>query len=337
MDRRAFMGGLALGTLAAPLAALAEAARKYRIGILNVGGTTSDMIGPQSRVPAVNALLRGLRELGYVYGDQFVTEPPSGEGRPERYPPLAAELVRLQVDVIVAAGPTLSALKQATSTIPIVMGGAEDPVGDRLVQSLGRPGGNFTGLSNQSVETTGKRLELLKQLVPGAALVATLWDRASIRTWHAAEAAARDRGWKLLSLEVRDAADLEEAIRKATSARAGALLALGGLAFSQARRVAELAASHRLPAMYSFRPQVEAGGLISYGADIVEIWRRTAVFVDKILKGAKPSDLPAEEPTKCVRARRQPEDRQSPRPDDSAGAAAAGGSGDRVSREGRCV
>ena len=293
------MGGLALGTLAAPLAALAEAARKYRIGILNVGGTTSDMIGPQSRVPAVNALLRGLRELGYVYGDQFVTEPRSGEGRPERYPPLAAELVRLQVDVIVAAGPTLSALKQATSTIPIVMGGAEDPVGDRLVQSLGRPGGNFTGLSNQSVETTGKRLELLKQLVPGAALVATLWDRASIRTWHAAEAAARDRGWKLLSLEVRDAADLEEAIRKATSARAGALLALGGLAFSQARRVAELAASHRLPAMYSFRPQVEAGGLISYGADIVEIWRRTAVFVDKILKGAKPSDLPVEEPTKC--------------------------------------
>ena len=298
MDRRVFIGGLALGTLAAPLAALSAAARKYRIGILNVGGTTSAMIGPQSRVPAVNALLRGLRELGYVYGDQFVTEPRSGEGRPERYPPLAAELVRLQVDVIVAAGPTLSALKQATSTIPIVMGGAEDPVGDRLVQSLGRPGGNFTGLSNQSVETTGKRLELLKQLVPGAALVATLWDRASIRTWHAAEAAARDRGWKLLSLEVRDAADLEEAIRKATSARAGSLLALGGLAFSQARRVAELAASHRLPAMYSFRPQVQAGGLISYGADIVEIWRRTAVFVDKILKGAKPSDLPVEEPTK---------------------------------------
>src|SRR2546426_9285375 len=188
------MGGLALGTLAAPLAALAEAARKYRIGILNVGGTTSDMIGPQSRVPAVNALLRGLRELGYVYGDQFVTEPRSGEGRPERYPPLAAELVRLQVDVIVAAGPTLSALKQATSTIPIVMGGAEDPVGDGFAQSLGHPGGNFTGLSLQSVEGTAKGLELLKELVPTAALVAVLWDRAHLASGRAAGGGAPARG-----------------------------------------------------------------------------------------------------------------------------------------------
>ena len=332
MDRRAFMGGLALGTLAAPLAALAEAARKYRIGVLNVGGTTSDMIGPQSRVPAVNALLRGLRELGYVYGDQFVTEPRSGEGRPERYPPLAAELVRLQVDVIVAAGPTLSALKQATSTIPIVMGGAEDPVGDRLVQSLGRPGGNFTGLSNQSVETTGKRLELLKQLVPGAALVATLWDRASIRTWHAAEAAARDRGWKLLSLEVRDAADLEEAIRKATSARAGALLALGGLAFSQARRVAELISCQPSASRHVFLPA--AGG----GRRAHLVWRghRRDLAAHRGLRRQDPQGREALRPARRgahqVRARHQPEDRQSPRPDDSAGAAAAGGSGDRVMR-----
>jgi putative tryptophan/tyrosine transport system substrate-binding protein len=125
------------------------------------------------------------------------------------------------------------ALKQATSTIPIVMGGGEDPVGQGLVQSLGQPGENFTGLSNQSVEATGKRLELLKQLVPGAVLVAVLWDRAGIRTWQATEAAARERGWKLVSLEVRNADELDEAIRKATSARAGALLALGGLAFAQ--------------------------------------------------------------------------------------------------------
>ena len=133
-----------------------------------------------------------------------MTEPRGGEGRPDRYPGLAAELVRLQVDVIVAAGPTLAALKQATSTIPVVMGGAEDPVGQGFVRSLGHPGGNFTGLSLQSVELTGKQLELLKELVPGAAPVAVLWDRASIQRWQAAEAAAWERGWRLLSLEVRN-------------------------------------------------------------------------------------------------------------------------------------
>jgi putative tryptophan/tyrosine transport system substrate-binding protein len=126
------------------------------------------MVGPQPRSRSHNALLRGLRELGYVYGEHFVTEPRGGEGRPERYPRLAAELVRLQVDVILGSGPTLPALKQATSTIPVVMAASGDPVGQELVQSLGHPGGNFTGLSSQGVETTGKRLELLKELIPGA-------------------------------------------------------------------------------------------------------------------------------------------------------------------------
>ena len=163
MDRRAFLGSVVLGALAGPRAAQAQPARKvYRIGILGARQTTSHLAGPQPRSPEPNALLRALRELGYVYGEHFVTEPRGGEGRPERFPSLAAELARLQVDVIVAAGPMLSALKQTTSTIPVVMAGSGDPVGQRYVQSLGHPGGNFTGLSLQGVEVTGKRLELLK-------------------------------------------------------------------------------------------------------------------------------------------------------------------------------
>jgi putative ABC transport system substrate-binding protein len=283
-----------------PRGARAQPARKvYRIGMLGVAGTTSDMVGPHPRNPINNALLRGLSELGYVYGQDFVTEPRSGESRPERFPSLAAELVRLQVDVIVAAGPLLPALKQATSTIPIVMAGAVDPVGDGLVQSLGHPGGNFTGLSNQGVELTGKRLELLRELVPNAALVAVLWDRFSLPQLRAAEAAARERGWKLVSLEVRDAGEIEGAFKAATRAQAGALLVLGsGLFFPQARRIADLGSRSRLPVIYGSRPYVEAGGLIAYGADLSEIWRRAAVFVDKILKGAKPADLPVEQPSK---------------------------------------
>jgi putative ABC transport system substrate-binding protein len=300
MDRRAFIASLALGTLAAPRSARAQPARKvYRIGILSSAYATSDMVGPQPRPPSTNELLRGLRELGYVYGEHFVTEPRGADDKPERLPALAAELVRLQVDVIVAVAPGLPALKQATSTIPVVMAGTLDPVGQGLARSLGHPGGNFTGLSTQSTETTAKRLELLKELVPGAAPVAVLWDRLNLLTWQAAEAAARERGWKLLSLEIREAGEIEGAFKAATAVRAGAVLvAAQALLFSRARRVAELAARSRLPAMYGVRPYVEAGGLISYGPDLIDIWRRAAVFVDKILKGAKPGDLPIEQPSK---------------------------------------
>ncbi len=300
MDRRAFIGRLALGTLAMPRAAPAQPARKvHRIGILRSAQMTSDMVGPQPRDPAVNALMRGLRELGYVYGEHFVTEPRGAEGKPESHLGLAAELVRLQVDVIVVAGPAMPALKQATSTIPVIMAGAGDPVASGFVQSLARPGGNFTGLSLQITETTGKRLELLKELVPGAAPVAVLWHRTGSRSWQAAESAARERGWKLLSLEIRDAGEIEGAFKAATRARAGALLVFAGALLDRhARRIAELAAKSRLPAMYGLRFYVEAGGLISYSADLIEINRRAAVFVDKILKGAEPADLPVEQPTK---------------------------------------
>ena len=300
-NRRVFIGSLALGTVARPRAARAQPARKvYRIGILSHSASASEMVGSQPRALNAKALLRGLRELDYVYGQSFVTEARGGEGKLESVPGLAAELVRLHVDVIVSSGLGLAALKQATSTIPIVMVGAGDPVGDGFAQSLGRPGGNFTGLSEQSVETTGKRFELLKELVPGAAPVAVLGHRANRRHWAAAEAAARERGWKLLSLEVEDVGGIEAALKAATTARAGSLLVIaGGVLFRHARRVAELlVARSRLPAMYGFRQYVEAGGLIAYDTDFVEIWRRAAVFVDKILKGANPADLPIEQPSK---------------------------------------
>jgi putative ABC transport system substrate-binding protein len=172
-------------------------------------------------------------------------------------------------------------------------------VGQRLVQSLGRPGGNFTGLSSQSVETTSKRLEVLRELVPGASPVAVLWDRTNLLSWQEAEVAARARGWKLLSFELREAGEIDGAFKAVTAARAGAILVVApALLINRARRVAELAVRSRLPAMYTLRPFVEAGGLISYGADIAEIYRRAAGFVDKILKGARPADLPVEQPTK---------------------------------------
>jgi ABC-type uncharacterized transport system substrate-binding protein len=300
MDRRAFISIVAaLGPLAMPDVARAQPARKiYKIGILSLR-SSSDLAGPQPRNASTIALLRGLRELGYVYGEHFVTEPRGSDGRPERFPSLAAELIGLQVNVILAPGPALPALKRATSRIPVIMTATLDPVRQGFVESLAHPGSNFTGFSLQSVGTVGKRLELLKELVPGAALVAVLWDQASIVYWQAAEAVARERRWKLLSLEIRDADEVESALRAATSAQAGALLvSAAGLLFPRARRLAELAAKSRLPSMYELREYVEAGGLIAYGADINDIWRRAAVFVDKILRGAKPADLPVEQPTK---------------------------------------
>jgi putative ABC transport system substrate-binding protein len=298
MDRRIFIGSLALGSFAVPRVIPAQPTRKVSIGIIGLMAT-STLVGPQPQSPSTSAFVSGLRELGYAYGEHFVTEPRGTDGRPDRFPGLAAELVRLQVDVIVAPGPALPALKQATSTIPIVMAGAADPVGSGYVQSLRRPGGNVTGLSLQSVETTGKRLEVLRELVPSSAPVAVVWDRSTRNYWQAAEAAARERGWKLVSLEIRDIGEIGRAFKAATDARAGSLLlSAAALLFPHARRVAELAARSRLPTMYELRPYVEAGGLISYGADVVDIWRRAGVFVDKILRGAKPADLPVEQPSK---------------------------------------
>lgn len=298
MDRRTFWGHVAFGALAFTCSATAQPSRALsRIGILRLENT-KDMVGAEPRNVQVKALLDGLQALGYRYGQHFVTEPRGAGGRPERIPALAAELARLPADVIVAAGPVLPALTRATSTIPIVMGGASDPVGDGLVPSLARPGGNITGLSLQTVEVIGKRIELLKDVVPGTAPVAVLWDQPRIVDWQAAEAATRLRQWKLVSLEFRDVDDLPGVIRRATEAGAATVLVLGGgILFPHARRVAELIAASGLAAMYPLRPYVDAGGLLSYGADLNDIWRRAAGFVDKILKGAAPGSLPVEQPT----------------------------------------
>jgi len=284
----------AVGTSAQPRG------KVHRIGILGSMMPATEMAGPQTGSPPINALLRGLREAGYVYGEQFVTEVRSSEGRLDRLPGLAAELVAAQVDLIVAGGPTVAALQRATSTIPIVMAGSGDPVAQGFVQSLARPGGNITGLTLQSVDTVGKRLELLGELIRPAGPIAVLREQGySLLLWKEAEAAAKARGWKLLSLEIRDAAQLDAAIATARDARATALLVFSSALIDRlAGRVATLAAQVRLPAMYGLRLYVDAGGLMSYGPDLVENWRRAAVFVDKILKGAKPADLPVEQPTK---------------------------------------
>ena len=219
MDRRRFLLTSLASAFTAPLVGVAQQAGKvFRIRMLGIQ-TTSDMVGAQPEAPNWNALLRGLRDLGYVYGEHFVTEPRGTEGKPERIPSLAAELVRLQVDVIVAAGTTLPALKQATSTIPVVMAASGDPVEQGLVQSLGHPRGNFTGLSWQDTATTLKRLQLLKELVPGAAPVAVLRDTPPGPIVRELEVAAQERGWKLLFFQIRDAGEIEGTFTAVTSPR----------------------------------------------------------------------------------------------------------------------
>jgi putative ABC transport system substrate-binding protein len=248
----------------------------------------------------MRAFLGGMQGLGYVYGKDYVTEPRGAGGYTDRYPAQAAELVRLKLDVIIAGGgPTVPALKQATTTIPIVMAASGDPVADGYVQSLAHPGGNITGLSLQSTEASAKRLELLKELVPGQAPVAVFWNNPSMQGRKSVETIAKERGWTILPVEIAEPGAIEAGFRVAIEGRANAVLVLAaGVLFPQAQRVAELAAKNRLPAMYELRQYVDAGGLISYGANINGIWRQAAGFVDKILKGAKPGDLPIEQPRK---------------------------------------
>jgi len=297
MQRRTVVGAGALWVASRSGHAWAER-KVYRVGIIGYRAT-AELVGPEPRSPQTAAFMRGMRALGYVYGEHFVTEARGADGKPERFPSLATELIGLQVDVIVAAGNALPALIQATSTIPIVMAAAPDPVSSGYIQSLGRPGRNITGLSFGGVELAGKQLELLKEVVPGATTVAVFRERGEPLNQQAADAAARARGWKLLLLEIREAGDIEAAFKAATDARAGALyVPASPLLFVQARRIAELAARHRLPALYGVRPFVETGGLMSYSADLNDIWRHAATYVDKILRGAKPGDLPVEQPTK---------------------------------------
>ncbi len=296
MDRRAFIAAMAAGPLALSRAAAADAQRIHRIGILIPGATTSELAGPETGNAAVKALLRGLREHKLVYGEHFVTAALGGRGREADYLGLATELVELRADVIVAAGPMLPAVRKATSAIPVVMAAAADPVAEGFAKSLASPGGNFTGLSSQIVETMGKRLELLKEIVPGKAPVAVMWEPFNILSWRAIDVAAKARGWNLLSLEIRDAAEIETGFKSANDARASAVMVLpSGLFDRHDARIAQLAIRYRLPSMFAFRRYVDAGGLLSYNADILAIWHRAADFVARILNGAKPGDLAIEQ------------------------------------------
>lgn len=298
MDRRTALGVLSTLLVTGPVRAQ-PASRPIRIGVITSGFSTAELSGPQPANETMRMFLAGMRDQGYEYGRDFVTEPRGGEGRTERYPALAAELVSAAVDVIVAGGPTLPAVAQATSTIPIVMvGGALDPVRDGIVRSLGQPGGNITGLSIQQVDTTPKRLEILKEVAP-ASVVGVLWESTSRSSWAAAESAARMRGWNLVSVEVTSTGSIERALATATAAKATAFLVVsGGRLFGQRQRVVDLVATTRAPAIYGLEAFVQAGGLMSYGANLEQSWRRSAAFVDRIIKGARPADLPVEQSTK---------------------------------------
>ena len=242
----------------------------------------------------------------YVDGRSVVIEYRDAEGKYDRLPARAAELVALKVDVIVAADtPAALAAKQATRTLPIVFIGAGDPVTIGLVTSLARPGGNVTGLSLLAPELVGKRLELLKQAVPGVGRVAALWqpgfvgERTEKDMLKEVEVAARALGVRLQFVEARGPADFDRAFSDMTRARADALTVLGSAMFAnERRRVVDLAAKNRLPGVYGFREYVDAGGLMAYGPNVADLFQRAATYADKILKGAKPGDLPVEQPTK---------------------------------------
>ncbi len=293
INRRTFLTGLG-AVLAAALAAEAQPPRRIpRIGFLS----------PVELRPYFEAFRQGLRELGYVEGQSIAIEYRSAGGRYERLPGLAAELVHLKVAVIVAGAPPAHvAAKQAASTIPIVFLLVGDPVGEGLIASLARPGGNMTGMTSIAPDVVSKQLELLKQTISKISRGAVLQNPGNPShplMLGQAEGAARALSVQLEILEARSVAEIEAAFAAMTSQRAGGVLVLRDpLFFAQRTQIAALAAKSRLPAVYGIREEVEAGGLMAYGASNRDIYRVAATYVVKILKGAKPDDLPVEQPTK---------------------------------------
>jgi len=273
-----------------------QSAKVPRIGYLTVASLSSN-------VARIEAFRQGLRELGYVEGKNIVIEWRSTEGKFERQSELAAELVRLKVDVIISSGPTMTrAAKEATATIPIVMAQDSDPIENGFVASLARPGGNITGLSVLSPELSGKQLELLKEIVSKLSRVAVIGNSnepANPKTLKEIELVAGSFGVQLQPLDVRGSKDIETAFRAATKAHADALIVLASAIVTDHRtKIANLALKSRLPAIYSSSIWVDDGGLMSYGTSLNDLSRRAATYVDKILKGARPADLPVEQPTK---------------------------------------
>jgi len=295
MMRREFIALLG-GAAAWPVAARAQQPGKLR---------TIGFLGQSTRSAAsewVAAFVQRLRELGWMEGRTITIEYRWSEGRAERFAQIAAEFVRLKVDVILTSGtPEVLAAKQATSVIPIVFATAGDPVGNGLIASLARPGGNVTGMSLQSNDTAGKRVELLREVVPSLrrlAILANVGNPFSVLELGEAQAAARALGLEVDTLEIRRPEDIAPAF-EALKGRAQALyVCTDGLVNANRIRINTLALSVRLPTMHGYRDYVEAGGLMSYGANLPDLFRRSADYVDKILRGAKPGDIPVEQPTK---------------------------------------
>jgi putative ABC transport system substrate-binding protein len=292
--RRAFIGTLAGGLLAAPLTAYAQQAGKVpRIGVLS-----PDSPGP---LPLLDAFRQELRKLGYVENQNIAIEYRFAGAKPELLPELAAQLVRLKVDVILTINTAASqAAKSATKTIPIVFTYVAEPVD--LVPSLARPGGNITGLTTLASELSAKRLELLKEALPGTSRVAFLWNSTNLagtRGLRETERASLPLGIQLYPLGLRGPDELQNAFRVASRERVGVVFVWEDAVLLRHRtRILDLAANHRLPTTSQYREFVEAGGLLSYGSNLSDHFRRAATYVDKILKGAKPADLPVEQPTK---------------------------------------
>ena len=284
------------GAAAWPLRAGAQQAGKvYRIGVLEMTSATLN-------VANVYALRAGLRQLGYFEGQNLVIEYRSADGRDDRFPGLARELLDLKVDVIVTRGtPAAIAAKNATSTVPVVMAASGDPVGTGLVTSLSRPGGNITGLSAIVGELAPKRLELVREIVPALGRIAVLANTSNDAVrgdWAVIETAARSLGVQSQLLDLRKSDAIGPTFDDASARRADALIVvIDAITLANRQLIVDLAMKHRLPTIYSSREFVDIGGLISYGVSYPDLYRRVATYVDKILKGTKPSDLPVEQPT----------------------------------------
>jgi putative ABC transport system substrate-binding protein len=295
MNRRAFLCGLT-GTLAAPLTAGAQpAGRAIKIGILST-------VNPRTAT-FFEALVQRLRELGHVEGQNLVIEFRNAEGDVARLPALAAELVRLNVDIILASGPevTLQAARKATATVPIVIAAVDfDPIARGYIVSLAKPGGNVTGVSLLQIELTGKRMQLLKEALPNVTRVVAFWDTISADQWREADKAALGVGLRLQGVELSNPPyNFSDAFRTATRGRAEALLLLMSPIFFGPRvQIIELGLQSRLPTIAGMSQYAHAGALMSYGANLDDMFRQAAVYIDRIVKGAKPADLPVEQPTK---------------------------------------
>jgi putative ABC transport system substrate-binding protein len=298
MRRRDFISGMVGSAAAWPLSASAQQPKFFHLGYLEAGARSDRTVQLLRR-----QFLLGLRDLGYVEGRNFKLEDRYGEGRIDRLRALAAELIALPVDVIAANGEApISAAKQATNELPIVMLIAADPVGSGFIDGLARPGGNVTGMSSLTSDLAGKRVELLKEVVPHAVRVVVLWNpsnRSKVVEWKDTQTGGQTLGLILRSVEVRTSTDLEPALVVALKEKPDALIVFAeSLTIASREKIGSFALAHRLPLVSALREFAEVGGLATYGVSRPDMWRRSAAYIDKIMRGAKPADLPVEQPTR---------------------------------------